>query len=63
MNLYAVPEDVSGILADSDGLDASFSTTNSQFATGRQQAAFNLYAETTFVIVEMLLAKAVETLP
>lgn len=62
MNSYAVPEDVSGILADSDELDASFSTTNSQFATGRQQAAFDLYAETTFIMVEMLLTKATKTL-
>ncbi|RWA07360.1 hypothetical protein EKO27_g7744 [Xylaria grammica] len=58
LDLYAVPEDVSEIYADSDGLTPPFSTTNSNFAVGWQQAANNLYAETTFVCPAYWLADA-----
>ncbi|KAI1331668.1 carboxylesterase [Xylariaceae sp. FL0255] len=47
--LYAVPANASTLAVDSDGLNAPFSTTNSNFGVGWQQAVNNLYAETTFV--------------
>ena len=56
LEAYAPPEGASGILADSDGRGAPFSTTNSQFAAGWQQAAFNLYAEATFICPSYWLA-------
>ncbi|GAP83259.1 putative carboxylesterase family protein [Rosellinia necatrix] len=58
LELYAVPENVSGIYADSDGVTAPFSTTNSNWAVGWQQAANNLYAEATFVCPSYWLADA-----
>lgn len=56
LELYAVPDDVSQEYADSDGLTAPFSTTNSNWAVGWQQAVNNLYAETTFVCPSYWLA-------
>lgn len=58
MKYYAVPDDYSAILADTDGLHAPFSTTNSQFAAGWQQAAYNLYAEATFACPSYWLGDA-----
>ncbi|KAI1421158.1 carboxylesterase [Xylaria sp. FL1777] len=58
LELYAVPENVSEIYADSDGLTPPFSTTNSNWAVGWQQAANNLYAETTFVCPSYWMADA-----
>ncbi|KAI1768600.1 carboxylesterase family protein [Hypoxylon sp. FL1150] len=58
LNLYAVPPSSSSIYADSDGLTPPFSTTNSNWAVGWQQAANNLYAETTIVCPSYWLADA-----
>lgn len=58
LNLYAVPSNSSGTYADSDGLTPPFSTTNSNWAVGWQQAADNLYAETTLVCPSYWLADA-----
>ncbi|RYP53365.1 hypothetical protein DL768_001610 [Monosporascus sp. mg162] len=58
LDVYAVPENACYIPVDTNGLDAPFSTTNSQFATGWQQAAFNLYAEATFVCPSYWIADA-----
>ncbi|KAI0973891.1 carboxylesterase [Xylaria arbuscula] len=58
LNLYAVPENVSRIYADSNGLSPPYSTTNSDWAVGWQQAANNLYAEATFVCPSYWLADA-----
>ncbi|KAI0206974.1 carboxylesterase family protein [Astrocystis sublimbata] len=58
MKLYTLPDDVTDARVDSNGQDAPFSTTNSNFATGWQQAANNLYAETTFVCPSYWLADA-----
>ncbi|KAF2965544.1 hypothetical protein GQX73_g8010 [Xylaria multiplex] len=58
LDLYAVPENVSEIYADTDGLNPPFSTTNSNWAVGWQQAANNLYAETTFVCPSYWMADA-----
>lgn len=58
LELYAVPENSSRIYADSDGLTPPFSTTNSNWAVGWQQAANNLYAETTFVCPSYWMADA-----
>ncbi|KAI0802709.1 carboxylesterase [Xylaria sp. FL0064] len=58
LELYAVPENVSKIYADSNGLTPPFSTTNSNWAVGWQQAANNLYAEATFVCPSYWLADA-----
>ncbi|KAI1170974.1 carboxylesterase [Nemania sp. FL0916] len=58
LELYAVPENVSMIYADSDGVTPPFSTTNSNWAVGWQQAANNLYAETTFVCPSYWMASA-----
>lgn len=58
LDLYGVPEDVSPVYADSDGVTPPFSTTNSNWAVGWQQAANNLYAETTFVCPSIWMADA-----
>ncbi|KAI0388539.1 carboxylesterase family protein [Xylariaceae sp. FL0594] len=58
LELYSVPDSVSDVYADSDGLTAPFSTTNSNWAVGWQQAANNLYAETTFVCPSYWMADA-----
>ncbi|KAI1745212.1 carboxylesterase family protein [Xylaria scruposa] len=58
LELYTVPENASKIYADSDGIHPPFSTTNSNWAIGWQQAANNLYAETTFVCPSYWLADA-----
>ncbi|KAI8623153.1 carboxylesterase [Xylariaceae sp. FL1651] len=58
LELYAVPGNVSNIYADSNGLTTPFSTTNSNFAVGWQQAANNLYAEATFVCPSYWVADA-----
>ncbi|KAI0407572.1 carboxylesterase [Xylaria palmicola] len=58
LELYAVPENASAVYADSDGVTPPFSTTNSNWAVGWQQAATNLYAETTFVCPSYWLADA-----
>ncbi|KAI0842387.1 alpha/beta-hydrolase [Hypoxylon sp. FL0890] len=54
--LYSVPENTSHILVNSDGENPPFSTTNSEWGFGWQQAANNLYAETTFVCPSYWLA-------
>ncbi|KAI0109343.1 alpha/beta-hydrolase [Hypoxylon sp. NC0597] len=54
--LYSVPENSSNILVNSDGENPPYSTTNSGWAFGWQQAATNLYAETTFVCPSYWLA-------
>ncbi|KAI4863858.1 carboxylesterase [Hypoxylon rubiginosum] len=58
LNLYAVPSNSSGVYADSNGLTPPFSTTNSNWAIGWQQAANNLYAETTLACPSYWLADA-----
>lgn len=58
LELYTVPENSSEIYADSNGLTPPFSTTNSNWAVGWQQAANNLYAETTFVCPSYWMADA-----
>ncbi|KAI1283890.1 carboxylesterase [Xylaria sp. FL0933] len=58
LELYAVPENVSKVYADSNGLTPPFSTTNSNWAVGWQQAANNLYAEATFVCPSYWMADA-----
>ncbi|KAI1336476.1 carboxylesterase [Xylariaceae sp. FL0016] len=58
LNLYSVPANYSGLYVDSNGLRPPFSTTNSNWAIGWQQAANNLYAETTFVCPSYWLADA-----
>ncbi|KAI1404275.1 alpha/beta-hydrolase [Hypoxylon fuscum] len=55
---YSIPVNSSKILANSDGENPPFSTTNSEWASGWQQAANNLYAETTFVCPSYWLADA-----
>ncbi|KAI3316587.1 alpha/beta-hydrolase [Xylariaceae sp. AK1471] len=58
LELYAVPGNASKVYADSDGLTPPFSTTNSNWGIGWQQAANNLYAETTFVCPSYWMADA-----
>ncbi|KAI1153431.1 carboxylesterase family protein [Nemania diffusa] len=58
LELYGVPETVSDVYADSNGVTAPFSTTNSNWAVGWQQAANNLYAEATFVCPSYWMADA-----
>ncbi|KAI0007423.1 alpha/beta-hydrolase [Xylariaceae sp. FL0662B] len=58
LELYSVPAASSDVLINSDGQRAPFSTTNSGWASGWQQAAFNLYSETTFVCPSYWLADA-----
>ncbi|KAJ8131483.1 hypothetical protein O1611_g2143 [Lasiodiplodia mahajangana] len=58
LELYAIPDKVFNIYADSKGLSPPFSTTNSNFGIGWQQAANNLYAETTFVCPSYWMADA-----
>ncbi|KAI1812597.1 carboxylesterase family protein [Poronia punctata] len=58
LDLYSVPEDVEEVYVDSDGLTAPFSTTNSNWAIGWQQAANNIYAEATFVCPSYWMADA-----
>ncbi|KAI1122656.1 carboxylesterase family protein [Nemania abortiva] len=58
LELYAVPDQVPNIYADSNGLTPPFSTTNSNWAVGWQQAANNLYAEATFVCPSYWMADA-----
>lgn len=56
--LYSVPANASDMTADSDGENPPYSTTNSQYACGWQQAALNLYAEATFICPSYWLADA-----
>ncbi|KAI1455615.1 alpha/beta-hydrolase [Annulohypoxylon moriforme] len=56
LELYSVPENTSSILVNSDGENPPYSTTNSGWAFGWQQAATNLYAETTFICPSYWLA-------
>ncbi|KAL7623533.1 hypothetical protein AAE478_007216 [Parahypoxylon ruwenzoriense] len=56
--LYSVPANTSHVLVNSNGKNPPYSTTNSGFAFGWQQAANNLYAETTFVCPSYWLADA-----
>ncbi|KAI2464194.1 alpha/beta-hydrolase [Annulohypoxylon bovei var. microspora] len=56
LQLYSVPDNTSSILVNSDGENPPYSTTNSGWAFGWQQAANNLYAETTFVCPSYWLA-------
>ncbi|KAI1104358.1 alpha/beta-hydrolase [Jackrogersella minutella] len=46
--LYSIPDNTSRILINSNGVNPPYSTTNSGWAFGWQQAAINLYAEATF---------------
>jgi carboxylesterase type B len=63
LELYAVPKHTSQVHADSNGLTPPFSTTNSNWAIGWQQAANNLYAETTFVCPSYWMADAFAGVP
>ncbi|KAK1830989.1 lipase 2 [Podospora conica] len=63
LELYAVPASFPANLTaaqrfDTDGLNPPFATTMSAYASGWQQAANNLYAETTFVCSAYWLADA-----
>lgn len=63
LELYAVPASFPANLTaaqrfDTDGLHPPFATTMSAYASGWQQAANNLYAETTFVCSAYWLADA-----
>ncbi|ORY54941.1 Alpha/Beta hydrolase protein [Pseudomassariella vexata] len=60
LSYYGLPEnfDPSEPYVDSNGLNPPFSTTTSHFGIGWQQAANNLYAETTFVCPSYWLADA-----
>ncbi|KAI1408326.1 alpha/beta-hydrolase [Hypoxylon sp. FL1857] len=58
LSLYSVPANTLNVLVNSDGEDPPFSTTNSGWGSGWQQAANNLYAETTFVCPSYWLADA-----
>ncbi|KAH8890549.1 carboxylesterase [Thozetella sp. PMI_491] len=60
MSLYSLPSSFndSTPLFDSDGLHAPYATEISHFASGWQQAANNLYSETTFVCSAYWLASA-----
>ncbi|KAL4405395.1 carboxylesterase [Colletotrichum abscissum] len=51
-------ESVSGSLYPTNGLTAPFATSHSEIASGWLQAAYNLYAEVTFVCPAMWLADA-----
>lgn len=55
---YGVPNDIPAMQADSDGLHPPFSTTNSIYGFGWQQAANNFYAEATFACPSYWLANA-----
>ncbi len=57
MNLYWVSANIS-VKYDSNGLTPPFATSISNFAAGWQQAANNLYAETTFVCPAYWLGQA-----
>ncbi|KAI1372566.1 alpha/beta-hydrolase [Hypoxylon crocopeplum] len=56
LTLYSIPANTSSILVNSDGENPPYSTTNSGWAFGWQQAATNLYAETTFACPSYWLA-------
>ncbi|KAI1204278.1 alpha/beta-hydrolase [Annulohypoxylon truncatum] len=56
LTVYFVPENSSSILVNSDGEHPPYSMTNSGWASGWQQAATNLYAETTFICPSYWLA-------
>ncbi|KAI2602519.1 alpha/beta-hydrolase [Hypoxylon sp. NC1633] len=58
LQLYSIPENTSSILVNSDGVNPPYSTTNSGWAYGWEQAAINLYAETTFACPSYWLADA-----
>ncbi|KAI2640213.1 carboxylesterase [Xylaria nigripes] len=58
LKLYAIPEGTAEVYANSDGLTQPYSTTNSNWAVGWQQAANNLYAEATFVCPSYWIADA-----
>ncbi|KAI2618268.1 alpha/beta-hydrolase [Hypomontagnella submonticulosa] len=56
--LYSVPANVSDIIVNSDGENPPYSTTNGGWASGWDQAAINLYGETTFTCPSYWLADA-----
>lgn len=56
LDLYYIPANASNILVASNGENPPYSTTNSEWAYGWQQAATNLYAETTFICPSYWLA-------
>ncbi|KAK0724915.1 carboxylesterase [Lasiosphaeris hirsuta] len=60
LDLYAVPANITTSIPkyDSDGLHPPYATIMSGYAFGWQQAANNLYAETTFVCPAYWLADA-----
>lgn len=58
LKLYAIPKNASDILVNSNGVGSPYSTTNSGWAYGWQQAATNLYAETTFACPSYWLSDA-----
>ncbi|KAH8898599.1 alpha/beta-hydrolase [Thozetella sp. PMI_491] len=62
LNAYNIPESADSLpLFDSDGLHAPYATEVSNLTVGWQQAANNLYAETTFVCPSYWLADAFAT--
>ncbi|KAI1389329.1 alpha/beta-hydrolase [Hypoxylon trugodes] len=56
--LYSVPPNASNVLINTDGENPPYATTNSGWAYGWEQAATNLYAETTFGCPSYWLADA-----
>ncbi|KAI0376189.1 alpha/beta-hydrolase [Hypomontagnella monticulosa] len=58
MALYSVPANASDIIVESDGVNPPYSTTNGGWASGWDQAAINLYGETTFSCPSYWLADA-----
>lgn len=62
LSLYSVPESsLTSPKFDTDGLNPPYATSVSGYAVGWQQAANNLYAETTFVCPAYWLADAYRT--
>ncbi|KAI1474436.1 alpha/beta-hydrolase [Daldinia eschscholtzii] len=58
LELYNIPQNTSLTLVNSNGMHPPYSTTNSGWAYGWQQAATNLYAEATFACPSYWLSDA-----
>ncbi|KAI8964328.1 alpha/beta-hydrolase [Daldinia sp. FL1419] len=58
LKLYHVPKNATDILIDPDGVNPPYSTTNSGWGYGWQQAADNLYAEISFTCPSYWLSDA-----
>ncbi|KAI0108097.1 alpha/beta-hydrolase [Daldinia grandis] len=58
LKIYTIPDNASDILVNSNGVRLPYSTTNSGWAYGWQQAATNLYAETSFTCPSYWLSDA-----